>query len=230
MSTHKLAAIVVATLTLGTTLLIGGPASAYDSAAPVASVRAPASATPDTSADTSSGDAGGTAQLVLRPAPAPTRAIKPIPGFRMNALRWFYIQNHRNGRFCLDAARETMGNASTKVQLWECTADAPNQIWAQVEDEARVWHLLNLEAGKCLDADMKTIGGNGTMVQLWQCTIGAHNQGWAFEMDSSAIWHLRVDMTPRRSLDADVNSLGRNGSLVHLWDHTPGATNQGWRT
>ena len=196
----------------------------------VAAIQAPAGAVPDLSAGTPPGGANRQVRLVLRPAPA--HAIKPIPGFKMNAVVWFHIQNLADARFCLDADTRTMGAQSTKVQMYACNWGAANQMWAQARDTAGVLHLLNAgrQVPKCLDADTLTLGGNGTKVQLWECTTGARNQGWQFEMDSSAYWHLRVDVSPRRSLDADKKTLGRNESLVHLWDHTPGASNQGWIT
>jgi hypothetical protein len=75
---------------------------------------------------------------------------------------------------CLDVPNGNGVNGQ-KIQLWDCTANNPNQKWILLNDgrflwAGNAWMTLQL----CLDVNGRS---NGAQLQLWKCHKGA-NQSW----------------------------------------------------
>src|SRR5580658_5055903 len=69
----------------------------------------------------------------------------------------------------------------TKVQIWDCTSNNPNQQWT-IAGSTVQWTGHDL----CLDL---TNGdqSDGNLIQIWSCVAGNTNQQWSFHQGPHSV-------------------------------------------
>ncbi|RZU74916.1 ricin-type beta-trefoil lectin protein [Micromonospora kangleipakensis] len=196
MSTRKFAAIVVATLTLGTTILTGGPANADDSTATTASARAAAQRP-----DVRPGPAGVRNSAVAKKQALSAAQLAKRDEFANRtglAARDLYgpyhiINQHSNK--CLTIYTASTANNANAVQ-YTCDFSYPfNEEWylEDVYGDQTAWHLRNAHSGKCLTIYTASTANNATAVQYTCDYSSPYNEEWYMEdvYLTGARWHLR---------------------------------------
>ncbi|KAJ8075972.1 hypothetical protein PM082_021604 [Marasmius tenuissimus] len=77
------------------------------------------------------------------------------------------------GNKCLDV-KDGVNVDGTKLQLWDCVDQSPNQLWISVTDGTFQWAGTN----KCVDITDSNIN-NGNQLQIWTCDSRNTNQVWS---------------------------------------------------
>ncbi|KAK1221733.1 hypothetical protein PQX77_015432 [Marasmius sp. AFHP31] len=77
------------------------------------------------------------------------------------------------GNKCLDV-KDGVNADGTKLQLWDCVNQSPNQLWISVTDNTFQWAGTN----KCVDLTDGNIA-NGNQLQIWTCDARNSNQKWS---------------------------------------------------
>ena len=116
-----------------------------------------------------------------------------------------------NSSKCVDANGGS-STPGTKVQMWDCDANASSQSWTVASNGT-----LQID-GQCLDITGANYS-NGTLVETWTCNGGA-NQQW--EASNGEL----VNPASGKCLD-DPASNTANGTQLDIWSCN-GGTNQQW--
>jgi len=73
---------------------------------------------------------------------------------------------------CLDVVGGSTTDG-TKLQIWTCTSNNPNQQFSYTGDNRLSW----TNHGKCMDLNGGSLA-DGNRIQLWGCSAGSPNQIW----------------------------------------------------
>ena len=211
MSSRKFAAIVVATLTIGTTILTGGSAHAEDSAATTAAQ--PAAAQRPDAPQTSVGVMAtplSTAQLAKRDEFAKRAGISPAA-----VTGPWHLRNGNAYDKCLTTSGAGTGNNTVTV-IYTCDFSWPyNEEW-YLEDLGGGWyHLRN---GNAYDKCLTTSGagtGNNTVTVIYTCDYNSPwNEEWYLESLGGSWWHLRNGNAFDKCLTTSGAGTGNNTQTV----------------
>ncbi|KAJ7579743.1 ricin B lectin domain-containing protein, partial [Mycena floridula] len=125
------------------------------------------------------------------------------------------------GDKCLDVKDGVNANG-TKVQIWTCGENNPNQKFNVNWDGSISWD----RTGKCVDVTgAPGDGGLGTFVQIWECRAGNPNQKWIAPYLGTGNpiiqWahHHKCVSTINRHDDAEVSRITTaNGEITNCRD------------